>query len=869
MIEFILNGQEISCDLPGKTSLLSYLRDQKHLTGSKDGCSGQGVCGACTVLINNKPRLACQMSLEKIQDKEILTIEGLTEKKKHFIAEALVEKGAVQCGFCTPGIIVKAYHLIEKNPTPSSKEIKTALKNHLCRCTGYVKIIDGIKLAAQHIKENKLPSQKSFTSYIGQSVKKYKGFETAIGKRDFTDDLFFPNMLHAALVFSDHPRAKIINIDLEKAKKFDGIIKILTAKDIPGNLKTGLIYQDWPIMIAQGQTTNYIGDVLALIIAKTPEQAKTAASLVNIEYEVMPPITNIHKAIEETSPKVHSNKSNILNKTIINIGKDYGSFPQKDHIEVSGIFNTQRIEHAFLETETAVALPLNDGIHLFSQGQGIYVDRKQIAGLLNLKEEQIRITQVETGGAFGGKEDLSVQGHAALAAYILQQPVKLHLSRQESIRMHPKRHPVYMDMSLKADKNGQLKAIKLFALGDTGAYASVGDKVMERVAGHATGGYYVPNVQIEALAVYTNNIPSGAMRGFGANQVAFALESLMEEICEKGSFDAWEFRYKNALREGLSTATGQIMKQGVGIRACLEALKDDYKKHKYKGLACAIKNSGVGNGMIDESKCKIEVKSAENIIIHHGWTEMGQGAHNMALQTFCEETGIDIAIVDVQVDSVWDIPTGMTTSSRATALLGQAVIDASKKFNKAMATKSLKELVGEVFFGEFIVDWTTKPNSHSKEQITHFAYGYAAQLVVLNEEGKIKEVIAAHDAGKIMNPTLFEGQIEGAVHMGLGYALRENLPMINGQLVSDSLNDCGILRIHETPKIKVIGVEVKDKVGAYGAKGVGEIGLVPTAAAVANAFYRYDKKRRYDLPLEWPSDDFPVVIQEYHRLPSL
>ena len=262
--------------------------------------------------------------------------------------------------------------------------------------------------------------------------------------------------------------------------------------------------------------------------------------------------------------------------------------------------------------------------------------------------------------------------------------------------------------------------------------------------------------------------------------------------------------------------------------------------------------------MIDESKCKIEIRSENSIVIHHGWTEMGQGAHNMALQTFCEETGIQPAIVDVKVDSLWNIPTGMTTSSRATALLGQAVINAAHKLNKALEKNSLQELSGSIFEGAFTIDWTTKPGSSVKEQITHYSYGYAAQLVVLNEQGKIKEVIAAHDAGKIMNPTLFQGQIEGAVHMGLGYALRENLPMKNAYLVSDQLKDCGVLRSHETPKINVIGVEVKDAVGPYGAKGVGEIGLVPTAAAVANAFYHFDKKRRYSLPLEWTTTDFPV-----------
>lgn len=851
MIHFKLNGKDISQSSQNDISLLSFLRDQLQLTGSKDGCSGEGICGACTVLIDQKPRLACKTKVSQLANKQVYTIEGLEENKKQFIAEALVEKGAVQCGFCTPGIIVKAYHLLENNPHPSSKEIKSALRNHICRCTGFVKIEEGIQLASEYIENNQLPPQKTFEHYIGKSVRKYKGVETALGKRLFTDDIFLPNMKHASLLFSEHPRAKILSIDISKAKNQKGIINIFTAKDIPGNPITGLITQDWPLMIAEGETTNYIGDVLAIVIAETRDIARDARQLIDVKYEVFEPISDIHEAIKASSPQVHSNTPNILNSTIINIGEKFESSILNDDIIVDGIFNTQRIEHAFLEVESAVAKYHNDHLHLHSQGQGIYVDRKQIAGLLNIKEEDIRVSQVETGGGFGGKEDLTVQGHVSLAAFLLNGAVKLKLSRAESIRMHPKRHPVYMDMKLSASADGKLKSIELNAIGDTGAYASVGGKVLERVAGHASGGYYVPNVQIKALTVYTNNIPCGAMRGFGANQVAFALETLVDEICEKGKFDRWQFRYDNALREGLSTSTGQVLKKGVGIRACLNALKEDFYKNKFTGLACAIKNSGVGNGMIDESKCKIEIKSASNIVIHHGWTEMGQGAHNMALQTLCEETGLKPELIDVKVDSAWNIPTGMTTSSRATALLGQAVKDAAHKLNSAIENASLEDLVGQVFFGEFIIDWTTKPGTNAKEQITHYSYGYAAQLVIMNEEGKINEVVAAHDAGKIMNPVLFQGQIEGAVHMGLGYALKENLPMKDSQLISDKMKDLGILRIHETPKITVIGVEEKDPIGPYGAKGVGEIGLVPTAAAVANALYQFDKKRRYSLPLDW------------------
>jgi aldehyde oxidoreductase len=493
---------------------------------------------------------------------------------------------------------------------------------------------------------------------------------------------------------------------------------------------------------------------------------------------------------------------------------------------------------------------VEDGIKLHSQGQGVYVDRRQIATLLGIPEEKILIRQVQTGGAFGGKEDITVQGHVSLFAWLLKKPVKLTLNREESIRMHPKRHPVWMKMKLACDADGRLTALKLDATGDTGAYASVGAKVMERIVGHASGAYHIPNTDLVSKTVYTNNIPCGAMRGFGVNQVTFAIETLIDELCEKGGFDRWQFRYNNALAEGSVTATGQTLGKGVGVRKTLEAVKDDFYTAKYAGLACGLKNTGVGNGMIDESQVKIHFEHNGNILISHGWSEMGQGVHAMAIAIFCKETGLPPGNIEVQVDTADSVVTGMTTSSRATALMGNAIIDACKRIRQDLKTQSADQLKGNVYFGKFVCDWTTKPGADTDKPVTHFAYGYATQLVLLDEQGEIQKVIAAHDVGKLLNLQLFEGQIEGAVHMGLGYALTEDLPMKNGFLVSDKLRDCRVLRAHEMPEVDVRVVEVADPVGPYGAKGIGEIGLVPTAAAVANAFYQFDKVRRYKLPLK-------------------
>jgi selenium-dependent xanthine dehydrogenase len=736
--------------------------------------------------------------------------------------------------------------LLDKNQNPSLEEVQKAIKPHICRCTGYKKIEDAVLYAAEAIREQKELEITKTSGKIGESHPKYQAYHTAIGARDFVDDISFDAMLYAALTFSEYPKAKVLKIDTSKAEKLSGVVRVFTAKDLPAAKKIGLIKQDWSVMIDEGETTHYIGDVIAGVVAETEEIARKASMLIEVSYKVLQPVTDVFQAIE--GDRVHPDIPNNFNTSQFTIGEVDKAFEKAKYV-VKGNFETQRIEHGFLEKEAAIAKPDgNGGLELFSQSQGIYEDRRQVAMILGLPEDKVHVTLIPNGGGFGGKEDLSVQGHVSLYAFLLGKPVKLSLTRQESIRLHPKRHPVFMDMELAADADGKLVGLRLKAVGDTGAYASVGDKVLERVAGHAAGGYFIPNIDIEAKTVYTNNIPCGAMRGFGANQVTFALEVLVDEICEKANFDRWQFRYDNALVDGLRTSTGQIV-NGVGIRACLEAVKDEFNNAKYAGIAGGIKNSGVGNGMIDESKVKINIISKDKIVLSHGWTEMGQGVHNMALQSLCEETGVNPDIIEVIVDTEDQIKTGMTTSSRATALVGLAVINAAKALKKDLKNQSLQDLSGKTYTGEYVCDWTDKPGT-KEEPIIHYSYGYAAQVCVLDEEGNVSKMIAAHDAGKIMNPMLFEGQIQGAVHMGLGYALTEDLPMKDGYLLSDKYKDLGILRAHETPEIIVKGIEVPDAVGPYGAKGIGEIGLVPTAGAVANALYQFDKKRRYKLPLK-------------------
>jgi aldehyde oxidoreductase len=377
--------------------------------------------------------------------------------------------------------------------------------------------------------------------------------------------------------------------------------------------------------------------------------------------------------------------------------------------------------------------------------------------------------------------------------------------------------------------------------------------VLERSAGHATGAYHFPVTDVEALAVYTNNVPCGAMRGFGVNQAMFGLESLIDELCRQGGFDRWQFRYQNALKDGDMTATGQVIEGGAGVRQTLLAVKDAFYQARYAGLACGLKNTGIGNGMPDESSARITIIAPDRVLVEHGWTEMGQGVNTVAVQVVCQETGLDPKVIEIRVDTQAEQVSGMTTASRATSLVGNALIDACRRLKQDLAGRSLDELVGRQYEGKWSVEWTTKPGAMVQKIYTHYSYSYATQLVILDEErGHIQKVIAAHDAGKIFNPVLFEGQLEGSIHMGLGYAISEDMPMENGRLVSDRLRKAGILRAKEMPAVEIIGVEVPDPYGPYGAKGVGEIGLVPTAAAVANALYQFDGVRRHKLPMRIP-----------------
>ena len=846
-MEFKLNGSTINYEGDPEVSLMTYLRDVEDIISPKDGCAPEGVCGCCSVLLDGNVLKSCIAPMRRIAGKEVITMEGLDSDKKETVINAFAIEGGLQCGFCTPGIIMKVWPLLNQGFV-TEKEINKALNSNLCRCTGYKKVTKSCLSAAQALRNNTKIVLPQSSGKVGESLPKYDSLRLATGEAPYVADLKFEGMVHGALKFSEHPRAKVLKIDYGAAEKLAGVLRIFTAEDIPGERFTGLIVQDWPMMVKVGEITRYVGDVLAGVVAETEKIAREAVALIEVEYEVLTPVTDPFEALSAKSPQIHEN-GNLLSTTEIERG-DANQAEKESAFVSKGTYKTQRIEHAFLEIECCVALPLEEGVKVFSQSQGVYEDRNSIRKILGLPEEKVVVVLMPNGGGFGGKEDISVQGHAALFAHLLQVPVRVALTRPESLCMHPKRHPMVMEMSLGCDKNGKLTFVKADIIGDTGAYASVGMKVLERAAGHATGAYTIPVVKLRSRAVYTNNVPCGAMRGFGVNQINFAIESCVDELCLQGGFDRWQIRFDNVLQPGDRTSTGQKITSGIGIKKTLLAVKEQFLNAKYAGIACGMKNTGIGNGVQDESKVRVVIDSPTEITIHHGWTEMGQGVFTMAVQFLCEATSVNPNFISVKVDTSKDAPCGMTTASRGTSLIGNSVLDAGKKLKADLETHSLAELVGREYVGEWVCDWTTAVEADVDEPQTHYSYSYATQVVTLDDSGKVETVYAAHDAGRIVNPILFEGQLEGSVHMGLGYALSEKFEMEEGRPVHTRLGKLGMIRATDTPKIEVIGIEEPDEFGPCGAKGVGEIGLVPTASAVASAFFQFSGERQYELPLK-------------------
>ncbi len=856
-VSFTVNGVAVTVG-SHHPHLLSALRDELDLTSPKDGCSPSGQCGCCTVHIDGKAVVSCQQPVAKVAGKSVVTLEGVDEAERQRFADAFAACGGLQCGFCIPGIVMRAKAQIDKKGADLRRDdMSRHLGAHLCRCTGYVKVLDAIEAVARGTAcVPELPAA------VGASGAKYEAAPLALGDRGYVDDLRVPGTLHAALHLAAHTRADVLAIDTTDALAAPGVHAVFTAADVPGELLVGIIHKDWPVMIPVGGRTSYAGDVLAIVVADTREQARAAVDAVRVTYEVHTPVTDPVAALRPDAPlAVWKTESNVLSISEYRRGDVDAALADSAHT-VHETFQTQRIEHAFLEPEATLAVPSHsDGtrhLQVYSGGQGVWDDRDDIARMLGVGNDSVTVTLVSNGGAFGGKEDMSNQAHAALAAWLLDRPVKCTLSREESFRMHAKRHPIRLEYWAGCDSDGHLTAIKVRAVGDSGSYASVGMKVLERAAGHASGPYRVPNIDVHATAVRTNNPVCGAFRGFGANQAQYGMEGVLDRLAAMVGISGWEIRKRNVIHPGEVWGPGQIMDDGcAGAEACLDAIAPMYEAARAAGravgLGLGLKNSGLGNGFREISRAVVRFRADGTVEVRHGWTEMGQGVHTVALQVAAQELGIDPARIEVIVDTTRQLGFGQTTGSRGTLMAAGSVQQACAA---ALAGGCAEEVD---FEGEHVVDWTQHLGDPGHPNPTiHAAFGYAAQMVEIDRaSGAIERVTAVHDVGRAVNPLLCVGQIEGSVHMGLGYALSEQFPSDpdTGFPTNTTLRSLGILRAKDVPAIDVHLIEVPQPRSPFGIKGVGEIGLVPTAPAVAAALHDLDGEWRNVLPMRRASDD--------------
>ena len=852
MYSFFVNGCQVSTSK--KQSLLRFLRDEMHLTSVKDGCS-QGACGACTVLIDGETCKACVVQTDRLEGRSIITVDGLSKWESEVYTYAYGEAGAVQCGFCIPGMVMCTKGLLDRNPDPTEEEIKYALRNNYCRCTGYVKIIAAVKLAAKIMRAGKIPAAGADDWLLGSRVHRLDVEEKVLGYGKYPDDYYLDGMCYGTALRSKYPRARVLSIDTTAAKALPGVIDVFTAADIPGENKIGHLKHDQYTMIPVGGLTHYLGDAIALVAAEDMETAEKAKKLIKVEYEVLPAVHNIQEAAAEGAPLVFDEETtNVQAYKHVSRGNAEEAISKAAHV-ISHHFETPWTEHAFLEPECAVAYIDDDGdVMIISTDQSAYCTFHESS--LMLGTDKVKCQNALVGGGFGGKEDMTVQHLAALITYLTRRPVKVRLTRAESLLIHPKRHHFEMDFTMGCDEEGHIMGVKAKVASDTGAFASLGGPVLERACTHAAGPYAYENFEIEGRAYYTNNPPAGAFRGFGVTQTCFATETLLNMMADEIGITPWEIRYRNAIRPGGVLPNGQIVDESTGLVETLEAVKEEYEAAlaagKPVGIACAMKNAGVGVGIPDWGRVKLIVEEDAKLHIYSGASCIGQGLGTVLVQMTVTNTDLTRDDIVYERSNTWIAPdSGTTSGSRQTMITGEACRRACEKLMEAKGSdKSLKDLIGQEFYGDYLAK-TDPLGADVPNPVSHVAYGYATQVCILNEKtGKIDRMIAAHDVGKAVNPLSCEGQIEGGVVMSIGYAVREKYPIDENCKPIEKYGSIGLFRAHEIPKIDAIVIDKPGLNVACGAIGIGEITSIPTAPAITDAYYRYDGSRRYVLPID-------------------
>ncbi len=916
-----VNGQVHTLAPVAGETLSDLLRHRLRLTGTKIACE-ESECGACTVLVDGEPILSCMFPADRADGKMIVTIEGLAQRvneelKLHPLQEAFVEHGAVQCGFCIPGQLMTAYALLVRNPNPTREEIRVALKDTLCRCAGYPTIENAILAAARSLRTGEPVTGPNISdsihphAVVGHTQIRPDAVEKVTGKAVYTDDLEMEGMLYAKVRRALVPHAFLKRLDISRAKAVKGVVAVLTAEDIPGEHNHELVIFDWPVMIGLGERVRYVGDAIAIVAAETQEIAEQAASLIEVEFDLQPVISDPVQARREDVPQIHQN-GNLLKHIKVRKGDMEKGFVESDVI-LEHTFHTPITEHGFLEPECSIAVPTPNGrMEIYVGSQIPYQDRTQVARAMGWPEERVRIIGQLMGGGFGGKEDIAGQIHAAMLANATGRPVKLLFDRHESLLVHPKRHATQIRVKVGAKKNGRLVAVESELYGDTGAYASLGEKVMTRATTHSAGPYDIPHVRADCYAMYTNNPPAGAFRGFGVTQSAFAVESMMDMLAEKLGIERVELRRMNALHVGSLTNTGQTLRDSVGLTDCIDKVEAEMRRvaneadglsgedvfsphsspetpHLIRawGFAAAYKNTGLGGGAPDISGAEVELYDDGMLEVRSSSAEMGQGLVSVMRMIVAEELSVTSDRVRVLVMDTDLTPNGgPTTASRQTYVTGNASRFAAKTLRQAIAVTLAEKYdvppqqirfengivhadghsltlgqvaqemksVGQKPRALYVYEAPkTQPLGTGGDM--HFAFSFAAQAAevevnTFTGEVRVLRVIAANDVGTAVNPLGLQGQVEGGVMMGLGNCLTEEFIVEGGQVVTDHLARYRIPGIMLTPEITSIVVEHPTTEGPYGAKGVGEIVSIPTSPAITNAIYNAVGVRIDSLPVD-------------------
>lgn len=914
-IHLTVNGQDYSVSIEPGEKLVDVLRKRLYLTGTKVGC-GEGQCGTCTVLLDGRPVKSCIFPAERADGKTVLTIEGLSEivdgaLKLHPLQTAFVDYGAVQCGFCTPGQIMAAYALLQNNPEPTSEDIHKALRRNLCRCGSYPSIEKAIHAAAESLRTGAPVQPPSVTDsvrpgkVVGRMAIRPDAADKVTGQAVFTDDLAFEGMLYARVKRAMTPHGILRKLDVSAAKASPGVVAVMTAEDLPGVHQHGLVYPDWPILVGLGERISYEGDAVAILAAETQEAADRAVALIEMEIEPLPVVSSAVQSAQPDAPQLRET-GNLMEYIKVRKGDLAEGFAEADLI-FEKTFTTPTMDHAFMEPECSVAVPTPDGrMTVYVASQIPYEDRRQVAEALGWPQERVHIAGQIMGGGFGGKEDISGQIHSALLANVTGKPVKLLFDRTESLLVHPKRHATQITVKLGVKRDGHLTAAETLLYGDTGAYASLGDKVMTRATTHSAGCYVIPHTKADCYAMFTNNPPAGAFRGFGVIQASFAVESLMDMIARELKLDPFALRRMNALRTGTRTNTNQLLEDSVGLVDCLDQVearlhevagerpfepvreaRDGVDYVRTWGVAAAFKNTGLGSGADDSSGAIVELLPEGRFDVRSSAAELGQGLVTVLRMIVAEELDArpeDVCVHVMDTDAAPD--GGPTTASRQTYVTGNAAKFAARVFRQKIVdflVERYEALPGDVSFkdsqitvGENTIDLEqlyqalvennapTSETYHYAAPATeplgtdgdiHFAFSFAVQAVQIEvnlETGEIKvlRVITANDAGEVINPLGFNAQVEGGTVMGVGHALMEEVQLVEGHNLTEGFRQYHIPGIMDTPLIDTYPVEAPTKDGPYGAKGIGEIVSIPTPPAIANALYSAVGLRVNSLPIK-------------------